>query len=83
MVQEKKKDAQAKPRCQDEPEAEAKDLRNEELEESTDETLDNIDKALEEDVFVDDFDAVLDEVEGILEPNAEEFVRNYVQRSGQ
>lgn len=30
-----------------------------------------------------DADALLDEIDGLLEENAEEFVRNYVQKGGE
>ncbi|HXP55975.1 MAG TPA: ubiquitin-like protein Pup, partial [Streptosporangiaceae bacterium] len=31
----------------------------------------------------DDVDAILDEIDEVLEENAEEFVRSYVQKGGQ
>ncbi|WP_347350116.1 ubiquitin-like protein Pup [Intrasporangium sp.] len=31
----------------------------------------------------DDIDSVLDEIDGVLETNAEEFVRGFVQKGGQ
>ena len=31
----------------------------------------------------DEIDALLDEIDGVLEDNAEEFVRSYVQKGGQ
>ena len=31
----------------------------------------------------DDIDTVLDEIDGVLEANAEEFVRGFVQKGGQ
>lgn len=31
----------------------------------------------------DDMDALLDEIDGVLEENAEEFVRNYLQKGGE
>jgi ubiquitin-like protein Pup len=31
----------------------------------------------------DDVDSILDEIDGVLEENAEEFVRQYVQKGGQ
>lgn len=31
----------------------------------------------------EDIDDLLDEIDGLLESNAEEFVRNYVQKGGQ
>lgn len=32
---------------------------------------------------LDDVDALLDEIDAVLEENAEDFVRNYVQKGGQ
>jgi prokaryotic ubiquitin-like protein Pup len=32
---------------------------------------------------IDDVDELLDEIDDVLEENAEEFVRNYVQKGGQ
>ncbi|MEO6513054.1 MAG: ubiquitin-like protein Pup [Candidatus Saccharimonadales bacterium] len=34
-------------------------------------------------IKTDDIDAVLDEIDGVLESNAEEFVRGFVQKGGQ
>ena len=31
----------------------------------------------------DDLDSILDEIDGVLESNAEEFVKSYVQKGGQ
>ncbi|MDN5789381.1 MAG: ubiquitin-like protein Pup [Micrococcales bacterium] len=33
--------------------------------------------------LTDDIDSVLDEIDGVLESNAEEFVRGFVQKGGQ
>lgn len=33
--------------------------------------------------LLDDVDELLDEIDDVLEENAEEFVRNYVQRGGE
>jgi ubiquitin-like protein Pup len=33
--------------------------------------------------LTDDIDSVLDEIDGVLEANAEEFVRGFVQKGGQ
>ena len=33
--------------------------------------------------LADDVDAILDEIDEVLEENAEEFVRSYVQKGGQ
>ncbi|MDO5500506.1 MAG: ubiquitin-like protein Pup [Propionibacteriaceae bacterium] len=32
---------------------------------------------------VDEFDSILDEIDGVLEANAAEFVRSFVQKGGQ
>jgi ubiquitin-like protein Pup len=33
--------------------------------------------------LADDVDSLLDEIDGVLEENAEEFVRGYIQKGGQ
>jgi ubiquitin-like protein Pup len=33
--------------------------------------------------LLDDVDGLLDEIDGVLESNAEEFVRGYVQKGGE
>ncbi len=33
--------------------------------------------------LTDDIDSVLDEIDGVLESNAEEFVRGFVQKGGE
>jgi ubiquitin-like protein Pup len=33
--------------------------------------------------MTEDVDAILDEIDGVLEENAEEFVRSYVQKGGE
>ena len=33
--------------------------------------------------MTEDVDSILDEIDGVLEENAEEFVRSYVQKGGQ
>ncbi len=52
-----------------------------------DEVLDDVDAGAEEapSVAVDseEVDDLLDEIDTVLEENAEEFVRNYVQKGGQ
>jgi len=58
-------------------ETQAKDLKNEELDASTEDVLSKIDEELE------DLDGLLDEIDDVLEVNAEEFVQNYVQKGGQ
>ncbi len=39
--------------------------------------------AARKEVLDDDIDSVLDEIDGVLESNAEEFVRSFVQKGGQ
>jgi ubiquitin-like protein Pup len=36
-----------------------------------------------QDKLTDDVDAILDEIDDVLEENAEEFVRSYVQKGGE
>lgn len=50
-------------------------------EEVEDVELKNDEKKGEE--IKDDLDDLLDEIDGVLETNAEEFVKNYVQKGGQ
>lgn len=55
------------------------DATNAELTQSTDETLANIDEALEGQAE----DELLADIDDILEENAQEFVASYVQAGGQ
>ena len=64
---------------QDSKQADAKDLKNEELAKSTDEAVKAIDEVLDSKEEID----LIDEIDAVLEENAEEFVKNYVQRGGQ
>jgi ubiquitin-like protein Pup len=61
-------------------ETKAKDLKNEELEKSTEEVKDAIDELIED--KTEEID-LIDEIDAVLEENAEEFVKNYVQRGGE
>jgi ubiquitin-like protein Pup len=58
----------------------SKDLKNEELEQSTEEVKDAIDELIED--KTEEID-LIDEIDAVLEENAEEFVKNYVQRGGE
>ena len=55
----------------------------------TREETDEVDASVESDVaerhkeMSEDVDSILDEIDGVLEENAEEFVRQYVQKGGQ
>jgi ubiquitin-like protein Pup len=55
--------------------------RDEEAQE-VEETVDS-DAAERREKLSEDVDAMLDEIDGVLEENAEEFVRGYVQKGGQ
>lgn len=54
-----------------------------------DEDVDEVETTAESDVaerhdkLSDDVDAILDEIDDVLEENAEEFVRGYIQKGGQ
>jgi ubiquitin-like protein Pup len=54
-----------------------------------DEDVDEVETTAESDVaerhekLSDDVDAILDEIDDVLEENAEEFIRGYVQKGGQ
>ena len=65
---------------------EAKDLTPtaEKAKQSADKTIDEIDAALKEnEESKNELDELLDEIDEVLEVNAEEFVKNYVQRGGE
>jgi prokaryotic ubiquitin-like protein Pup len=53
--------------------------RDDEQVEATTETAERTDSR----EVLDDVDELLDEIDDVLEENAEEFVRNYVQKGGQ
>ena len=58
-------------------ESESKDLSNEELksvQEATKERTESIDE---------DVDSILDEIDDVLEVNAEDFVKSFIQKGGQ
>jgi len=55
-------------------EVQAKDLSNEELDASVEETLAKID---------DELDDLMSDIDDVLEENAEEFVAGYIQKGGQ
>ncbi len=52
---------------------------DDEVEATTDDEV----RATDEATDLDDVDALLDEIDAVLEENAEDFVRNYVQKGGQ
>lgn len=43
----------------------------------------NVEPSEIDEEFVEDLDALLDEIDEILEENSQEFVENYIQRGGQ
>jgi ubiquitin-like protein Pup len=53
----------------------------EEVEEVTTEATSDVHERVE--ALTDDVDALLDEIDDVLESNAEEFVRSYVQKGGE
>ena len=56
--------------------------RSTESEEVTEEVTET-DVAERKEVLDDDVDAILDEIDEVLEVNAEDFVRSFVQKGGQ
>ena len=60
--------------------------QQEHLDHSVDETEDiqpNVEHGEVDEEFVEDLDALLDEIDEILEEDSQEFVENYIQRGGQ
>jgi ubiquitin-like protein Pup len=55
--------------------------RTEEAEETEPQSTGDVKERQEK--LADDVDAILDEIDEVLEENAEEFVRSYVQKGGQ
>jgi prokaryotic ubiquitin-like protein Pup len=55
--------------------------RTEETEEAQPQSTGDVKERQEK--LADDVDAILDEIDEVLEENAEEFVRSYVQKGGQ
>lgn len=62
---------------------EQKQTRKSSLDEEQTETPTNADVAERKEALDDDVDAILDEIDGVLESNAEEFVRSFVQKGGE
>ena len=56
-------------------------IRGQRSTEETDEV--DVEEHVAEEVDTSDVDELLDEIDEVLEENAEEFVRNYVQKGGQ
>ena len=55
--------------------------RTEEVEDTEPQSTEEVKERHEK--LTDDVDAILDEIDEVLEENAEEFVRSYVQKGGQ
>jgi ubiquitin-like protein Pup len=51
--------------------------------ESEEDVVDDISEVTETERGGDSLDELLDEIDSVLEENAEEFVKNYVQKGGQ
>lgn len=47
------------------------------------EELEELEPVRAEQSDLDDFDTILDEIDGVLEANAAEFVRSFVQKGGE
>jgi ubiquitin-like protein Pup len=62
---------------------EQKQPRKSSQDETTTEEVVETDVAERKEVLDDDVDAILDEIDEVLESNAEEFVRGFVQKGGQ
>jgi ubiquitin-like protein Pup len=57
--------------------------RNDEVEEVETTTDAQSDVAERQNKLSDDVDAILDEIDDVLEENAEEFIRGYIQKGGE
>ncbi|MDX6227511.1 MAG: prokaryotic ubiquitin-like protein Pup [Frankiales bacterium] len=58
--------------------------KHEDTEDTVDESAASTEDVQERhDKLTDDVDSLLDEIDGVLEENAEEFVRAYVQKGGE
>jgi len=55
--------------------------RTEDVDEVADETTSDVQERVGK--LTDDVDSLLDEIDDVLEENAEDFVRSYVQKGGQ
>jgi ubiquitin-like protein Pup len=55
--------------------------RSEEVEEVQDSTASDVQER--QDALTEDVDDILDEIDSVLESNAEEFVRGYIQKGGE
>jgi ubiquitin-like protein Pup len=75
MAQEHK-EKQTSKQTEEVEEVQAKDVKNEELDASVEDTLAKIDEEL-------NMDDILDDIDDVLEENAEEFVASYVQKGGE
>lgn len=52
-------------------------------EETTEEVAPETDVAERKEVLDDDVDAILDEIDDVLESNAEDFVKSFIQKGGE
>ena len=57
--------------------------RTDETDEDYESTAESTDVQERHDKLTEDVDAILDDIDEVLEENAEEFVRQYVQKGGQ
>jgi ubiquitin-like protein Pup len=59
------------------------DRRGQDVDDATAATVDTSDAAERAEALTDDVDSLLDEIDDVLEENAEEFVKSFVQKGGQ
>jgi ubiquitin-like protein Pup len=57
--------------------------RSEEAEDAAPEAAEEVEVKERQEKLSDDVEAILDEIDEVLEENAEEFVRSYVQKGGE
>jgi prokaryotic ubiquitin-like protein Pup len=62
---------------------EQKQPRKSSQEETTTEEVAETDVAERKEVLDDDVDAILDEIDDVLETNAEDFVKSFIQKGGE
>jgi ubiquitin-like protein Pup len=62
---------------------EQKQPRKSSQEETTTEEVVETDVAERKEVLDDDVDAILDEIDDVLETNAEDFVKSFIQKGGE
>jgi ubiquitin-like protein Pup len=64
------------------PQEQKQPRRSTEAEETTEEVVET-DVAERKEALDDDIDAILDEIDDVLETNAEDFVKSFIQKGGE